>query len=247
MIRFELANNKIVKDCLETICIIIDELVFEADSESIRLRALDKSHITFLDLEWKEHLFDMYQCKEPCSFTVDASELLKIIKRIKGGDVLSAGLDEGNLILTYSGDSTRTFKLRLIDVEYETPVPPKVEYPVTLDIPTDVFTDAISDAELYGEKISLSCDNDYFITSADGEFGVNHNRYLHGESIGDYVKSTYAIPKIKEMLKGKSLSHEVKLGLGDDLPLTLEYHSPTNDYKLGFLLAPRIDSSEEDY
>ena len=159
--------------------------------------------------------------------------------------MLSVGLDEGNLILTYSGDSTRTFKLRLIDVEYETPVPPKVEYPITLDIPTDVFTDAISDAELYGEKISLSCDNDYFITSADGDFGVNHNRYLHGESIGDYVKSTYSIPKIKEMLKAKGLSHEVRLGLGDDLPLTLEYHSPTNDYKLGFLLAPRIETDEE--
>lgn len=243
--EFEISNNRIIKDCLETICIIIDELVFEADSEGIRLRALDKSHISFIDMEWKSILFDTYQCTEPVSFTVDASELLKIIKRIKTNDVLSMGLDEGNLILTYNGDSTRTFKLRLIDVEYETPTPPTVEYPVTLSIPVKVFDDAISDAELYGEKISLSCDNDYFITSAEGEFGVNHNRYLHGENIGDYVKSTYSIPKIKEMLKGKSLSHEVKLGLGDDLPLTLEYHSPTNDYKLGFLLAPRLEVDEE--
>jgi proliferating cell nuclear antigen len=245
--KFEISNNRIIKDCLETICIIIDELVFEADSEGIRLRALDKSHITFIDLEWNNNLFEAYQCNEPTSFCVDASELLKIIKRSKPNDVLTVEGDERNLIIIYDGDSRRTFKLRLIDVEYETPVPPTVNYPVHLSIPTDVFNDALIDAELYGEKISLSVDNDYFITSADGEFGVNHNRYLHGESIGDYVKSTYAIPKIKEMLKGKSLSHEVKLGLGDNLPLTLEYHSPTNDYKLGFLLAPRIDSSEEDY
>ena len=81
--EFEISNNRIIKDCLETICIIIDELVFEADSEGIRLRALDKSHISFIDMEWKSILFDTYQCKEPCSFTVDASELLKIIKRIK--------------------------------------------------------------------------------------------------------------------------------------------------------------------
>ena len=243
--KFEISNNKIIRDSLETVCIIIDELCFEADSEGIRLRALDKSHISCIDMEWKSILFDTYQCSEPCSFTVDASELLKIIKRIKPDDVLSLGLDEGNLILKYNGDSTRTFKLRLIDVEYETPTPPTVEYPVTLQIPVDVFNDAIVDAELYGEKISLSVDNDYFITSADGEFGVNHNRYLHGESIGDYVKSTYSIPKIKEMLKAKGLSHEVRLGLGNDLPLTLEYHSPTNDYKLGFLLAPRIETDEE--
>ena len=243
--KFELANNKIVKDCLETVCIIIDELCFEADSDGLRLRALDKSHISFIDMEWKSILFDTYQCSEPCSFTVDASELLKIIKRIKTGDVLCMSLDEGNLILKYNGDSVRTFKLRLIDVEYETPTPPTVEYPVTLQIPVDVFNDAITDAELYGEKISLSVDNDYFITSADGEFGVNHNRYLHGENIGDYVKSTYSIPKIKEMLKAKGLSHEVRLGLGDDLPLTLEYHSPTNDYKLGFLLAPRLETTED--
>ena len=245
MIRFEISNNRIIRDCLETVCIIIDELVFECDSESIRLRALDKSHISFIDMEWKESMFDMYQCSEPVSFTVDASELLKIIKRIKGDDVLSLGLDEGNLILKYEGDSSRTFKLRLIDIEYETPVPPTVNYPVTLNIPVKVFDDAVADAELCGDKISLSCDNDYFITSADGDFGINHNRYLHGENIGDYVKSTYSIPKIKEMLKGKSLSHEVRLGLGNDLPLTLEYHSPTNDYKLGFLLAPRIETDEE--
>ena len=243
--KFELSNNRIIKDCLETICIIIDELVFEADSEGIRLRALDKSHITFIDLEWNNNLFEVYQCNEPTSFCVDASELLKIIKRSKPNDVLTVEEDEGNLIIIYDGDSRRTFKLRLIDVEYETPVPPTVEYPVTLSIPVKVFDDAVTDAELYGEKISLSCDNDYFITSADGEFGVNHNRYLHGESIGDYVKSTYSIPKIKEMLKGKGLSHEVQLGLGNDLPLTLEYHSPTNDYKLGFLLAPRLEVDEE--
>ena len=31
--KFELANNKIVKDCLETVCIIIDELCFEAEQQ----------------------------------------------------------------------------------------------------------------------------------------------------------------------------------------------------------------------
>ena len=244
--KLELSNNKIVKDCLETICLIIDELTFECDNDGVRLRALDRSHITFIDLEWKSSMFDAYECKEPCSFCVDASELLKIIKRIKSDDILTIRLDEGNLILTYSGDSTRTFKLRLIDIEYETPTPPSIEYPVTLDIPVGVFADAITDAELYGEKISLSVDNDYFITSADGELGLNHNRYLHGESIGDYVKSTYSIPKIKEMLKAKNLSHEVKIGLGDDVPLKLEYHGPMNDYRLGFLLAPRLENYEED-
>ena len=92
--KFEISNNKIIRDCLETVCLIIDELVFECDSESIRLRALDKSHITFIDMNWDESMFDMYQCKEPVSFTVDASELLKIIKRIKTDDVLSAGLEK---------------------------------------------------------------------------------------------------------------------------------------------------------
>ena len=242
--RLEIVENKILRDCFDTIATIIDEVVLECDSEGMRLRALDRSHITFVGMELKASLFDEYICDEPEKIMVDASELMKVMKRLKPSDILKLESKDNKLILTFAGDSTRTFKLALIDTDYESAQPPKMDPPVNVHIPSGLLEDFLNDMLIFGETVVFSVDEDYFRCDGTNEMGESSIQYLHGESISEFVKSTFNIAKIKDMLKAKKLSSTVKLGLGTDMPLIVEFNINNGEGKLDFLLAPRLSQEE---
>ncbi|MDD1763332.1 MAG: proliferating cell nuclear antigen (pcna) [Methanobacteriaceae archaeon] len=244
MFKAVLSDSNILKTSFDAISSIVDEVQMQADSEGIKLDALDRSHITFVHLELKSGVFDVYSCKEPLKINVDTEELMKVLKRSKAEDVVELSVDEGNLIITFEDEARRTFKIRLIDIEYEAPSPPQLEYPTEFEIPFNLLKNSIQDIEIVSDKISLIVDQDKFIASAEGEFGDAKIEYLHGEKIEEKAKSVFSLEKIKEMLKADKFSESAVLRLGNDMPLNLSLKMVSDEGELSFLLAPRIESEE---
>jgi proliferating cell nuclear antigen len=244
MFKAVLSDSNILKTSFDAISSIVDEVQMQADTEGLKLDALDRSHITFVHLELKSGVFDMYSCDEPLKINVDTEELMKVLKRGKSDDMLELDVDESNLIINFEGEARRTFKIHLIDIEYEPPTPPQLEYPTEFEIPFTLLKNSIQDIDIVSDKISLIVDEDKFIASAEGEFGDATIEYLHGEKIEDNAKSVFSLEKIKEMLKADKFSEAVVLRLGNDMPLNLSLKMASDEGELSFLLAPRIESEE---
>lgn len=244
MFKAVLSDPSILKTSFDAISSIVDEVQMKGDSDGMRLDALDRSHITFVHLEFKSQLFDSYNCDEPVKINVDTEELMKVLKRAKSDDIVELTVDEGNLIITFENEARRIFKIRLIDIEYEAPSPPELEYPTEFEIPFALLKDSIQDISIVSDKITLRTTDDKFIASAEGEFGDARIEYLHGEKITEDVKSVFSLEKIKEMLKADKFSETAMLKLGNDMPLHLSLKMPGDEGKLTFLLAPRIESEE---
>ena len=244
MFKAVLSDSNILKTSFDAISSIVDEVQMQADTEGLKLDALDRSHITFVHLELKSGVFDMYSCDEPLKINVDTEELMKVLKRGKSDDMLELAVDESNLIINFEGEARRTFKIHLIDIEYEPPTPPQLEYPTEFEIPFTLLKNSIQDIDIVSDKISLIVDENKFIASAEGEFGDATIEYLHGEKIEDNAKSVFSLEKIKEMLKADKFSEAVVLRLGNDMPLNLSLKMASDEGELSFLLAPRIESEE---
>ena len=110
MFKAELSDSSILKTSFDAISSIVDEVQIQTDSEGMRLDALDRSHITFVHLELKASLFDEYICDVPEKINIDTDEFMRVLKRAKSQDRVLMSLDEGNFIITFEGDATRTFK-----------------------------------------------------------------------------------------------------------------------------------------
>ncbi len=244
MFKAVLSDSNILKTSFDAISSIVDEVQMQADSEGLRLDALDRSHITFVHLELKPGLFDEFAIDEPLKINVDTEELMKVLKRAKSDDIVELSVDEGNLILIFEGDARRRFKIRLIDIEYEAPSPPDLEYPTEFEVPFALLKNSIQDIEIVSDKIVLTVDADKFIAEAEGEFGDAKIEYLHGEKIDINAKSIFSLEKIKEMLKADKFSDTIVLKLGNDMPLNLSLKMISDEGELSFLLAPRIESEE---
>lgn len=244
MFKAELSDSNILKTSFDAISSIVDEVQIQTDSEGLRLEALDRSHITYVHLELKSSLFDTYICDEPEKINIDTDELMKVLKRSKSNDRVLLTLDEGSFIITFEGEATRTFKIRLIDMEYETPVPPEIEYPTEIEVPFTLLKDSINDIDIFSDKIALTVNEEKLIAAAEGDFGDASIEYIHGERITTSVKSLFSLEKIREMLKADKFSDIAKIRLGDDMPLNLSLVMVTGDGELSFLLAPRLETDD---
>ncbi len=246
MIELEVLDNKIFKDAFDSISKIVDEVVCEVDSDGFHMTAMDRSHICFVGLNFKKDLFDRFICEAPKKICLDTEEFTKILKRAKKNDILVLGVDDDNLTIKFKGDVDRKFNIRLIDMDYESPSAPLLEFPTYISVPSKIVSDALVDMELFSDKLYFLINEEYFIVDTDGEFGDAKFEFLHGEKVeGEAVKSGFSIPKLKDIFKASSFSDTVEVGLGNDMPVNFKFELITGDGELNYLLAPRIDAEEE--
>ena len=241
MFQLVLTDNGIFKNAFESISKIVDEVTITADSEALHLRCLDKSHITFIILELKKTVFDEYQCDAPEKMAIDCEDFNNILKKCKTNETLKLDIDDSNLIITFEGDARRKFKLPFIDLEYDNPVPPNIELPCKIRIPSTQLKTYISDMEFFSDKLDFIVDENYLKVAASGQKGEAEIEYLHGENILEVVKSGYSIPKLNEIMKAFKFSKECIVEIGNDMPLRISFILPTDDGTLEYLLAPRLE------
>lgn len=244
MFKLVLSDVKLFKNAFDAISSIVDEVVCVIDSEGFRVTAMDRSHIVFCGLDLKPTVFDEFECTVPDKITIDTDEFMKILKRAKGNDTLTLSSDEGNVIIKFTGDVDREFKIRLIDIEYESPQPPALNPPVSVEVPSELVNECLKDMALFSEKVYFMVDENYFKAITDGEFGDAEVAYLHGDNILEVVKSCYSVPKLQEMFKASKFSDIVEVALGTDMPLTLKFKLVSDDGEMSFLLAPRLEEVE---
>jgi len=244
MFKAVLSDSSILKTSFDAISSIVDEVQMQADIGGLRLDALDRSHITFVHLELKPGLFDSFTIDEPLKINVDTEELMKVLKRARSDDIVELTKDEGNLIIIFEGEARRRFKIRLIDIEYEAPTPPDLEYPTEFKVPFILLKNSVQDIEIFSDKISLTVNTDKFIMMAEGEFGDAKVEYLHGEKVYIKAKAVFSLGKIKEMLKADKFSNTIVLKLGNDMPLSLSLKMISDEGELSFILAPRVETEE---
>ena len=242
--KAELTDIKLFKEAFESISRIIDEVQIQADSDGLRLKALDRSHITFILFELKAYVFDEYFCDAPEKINIDCSEFFKVLKKAKTSDILKLSVDEGNFIIIFEGDASRKFNIRLIDLEYDNPTPPNINLPCKITVPSKLLGDALGDMDLFSDKLLFQIDQDYFTIKTDGEFGDADIKYLHGENIQKIVQSSYSIDKLADMLKSSKFTDECIIELGESMPLRLTMNLPADKGYLSFLLAPRIEQED---
>lgn len=246
MFRLVLSDTNIIKEAFNSISKIVDEVVCTVDSEGFRLSAMDRSHICFVFLNLKAPVFDEYICNVPEKICLDTQEFMTILKRIKKTDVLKLTIDKNNLVIGLEGDVDREFKIRLIDLDYESPEPPKLEFPVEVSVPSSVVNDAIVDMDLFSDKLYFMVNDEYFIVNTDGEFGDARFQFLHGETgITESAKSAFSIPKLKDIFSASKFSDIVNLNMGTDMPIGLVFELVTGDGELKYLLAPRLEADED--
>ncbi|MBW2990295.1 proliferating cell nuclear antigen (pcna) [Candidatus Woesearchaeota archaeon] len=243
--KLTLADPKYLKESVSIISELVTEGTFKITPDNIELIAMDPANVAMIVFKLMGSTFTEYDVKKPEFLGINLNNLKQVLKRAKANDSISLEIEESKLKITLKGTSTRTFHLPLIDVEEKEQKIPDLKFAATVTTDSDILNEAIEDADIVGESVSLMAEPKRFVVSATGDLNKANIDIKAGDgtkiTATEKVKAKYSIEYLKKMIQGSKLSNKVKLEFAKDYPLRLEYLEK-NKVQLAFVLAPRVDS-----
>lgn len=248
MIKLILKDVKEFYKSMDAIGVLINEGLFTIDKEKMFLRATDPGQISLVDFvmpkdSFEEFLVDIKEDSENLSFGININNLLQILAHSSNDDklVLEIKDDKSFILIELIGKSKRSFHIPLIDVSDQEQPLPKINFEVTVQIPSDQLLSGIKDASLFSSHITVKVeDNKFYLEtqSSKGKFKQEIEASNDLVISGSKAKATYTLDYLQNMIKNaKSI---ISLKLKDDSPLELNYTIGSSAIR--YFLAPRVDN-----
>ena len=233
---------KSVIDCIGS---LVEEGQFEIKSDGIHLKAMDPSQISMVSFSMPKTSFVEYNVPEETKIGVDIVRLSEVLARGKKGEKAELYIEENRLAITFSGTKhKRTFKVPLVETANRVNREPRVGTNVAT-VRSDAIKDTLKDARLMSTYVKLHVTPEKFLVdvlSDNGELKAEFEKgspevpEIHGT---ESVMATYPIQYLEDMVRSASSSAMMKISLGTDMPLKLEYEM--EGAKLTYYLAPRTE------
>ena len=241
----KLSDVSLLRESMSAVAEIIDETELLVGHDGIRMVAADRAVVAVVDFSLSRNAFDEYNYEGDVRFGINLINFLRVLRRAMPNDVLKMALAENRLEMKLIGDSTRTFRLPIIDVsKQELPPLDKLEFSSSFEMSSEILGSGIEDADLitdsliflvHPERLVLKADSDSAGTELElvpGQPGLNN---LQANSA---TRARYSLDYLKRMIKAKKLSETVKISLASEYPMRLVFEAPGHAQLL-FILAPR--------
>jgi proliferating cell nuclear antigen len=237
-----ISDTKSWKSSIEAIAALIDEGTFQIDSAGLKLRAMDPSQIALVDFELPAKAFESFKCAKPLTVGIDFTELSKITKRSKMEDKIDLSIDK-RLKMVFRGETKRQFTTSIIESSSNPPKEPKIEFESEVKLTPNIIKDALKDAELISNHVSLCIDGVFQIKS-EGDTGsvdieLPEERLLSIKSESP-SKAMFSLEYLNNILKAAEIPSVVMISLKSDAPLRVEYS--IGEGRVVYYLAPRIET-----
>ena len=233
---------------------LTEEAAFDVDSNSVRFRAMDPSHIALIDLVWEAGGFEKFEFQgKGDRIVVRIEDFAKIIKRADKNDSITIsrkGTSSSSDALQIMLGDHRNFEFHLVNKESVSSTPlPKLDLSSKFSIRTAVLESVLDDISALTNHVRISAEPSGALTfSGKGDAGSAKVVFAQGEltkfdSLQE-GESVYALEYIQKVLKPASSSSDVvEFSFGSKMPLTaaVSVGDPLKSgrLKLVFFLAPR--------
>jgi len=247
MLRFSLPDAKLWRYILDAISALVDEASIRAGPDGMRVRALDPSHVALINLELKPEAFTEYECSEETSIGLSLPEMLKLMKNVKGGESMTAILEEGKrLRIEFTGEYKRTIRLPSLDLTVEEIPTLKVDFTVRARLVSRSLRATVKEAEAIAETVRFKAAKDKLMVSAKGEVSALDIEYTVGSEalleldVREEAEASYNVEFLSEIVdSGYKIADIVDLEYASNMPLKLTF-SLVNG-KVEYYLAPYVE------
>jgi len=213
---------------------IFENVIFECDSKGIRFSTLDKSHTVFMFVELDGDYFWEYECEEPDKFSVELSELRKVLKSVKNKLTIETTSEE--VILK---SEHKKFTLLQSVIDYADPLtPPTVPYDYSVVLPFKWIKETSKDISTFAKDFWVETKGNDIFFKTDGQIGKFENYYSTLKEL-EPTETKLALEKLDVCLGTDKISDEIKICGGNSKPISLELENTGVNIK--YMIAPIIE------
>jgi proliferating cell nuclear antigen len=239
------AKAEVLKQIVYVISTLVDEAKFNVDADGISLKAVDPAHVAMVEMSIGKQAFEEFEGDET-ELGVDLEKLKEILKLAHSGDLVRMEHNEDkNQLIVKIGDVTR--RMSLVDTAgMSDPKVPNIDLPTTIKMKAEELSYGIKASESVSDHIALVADEDYFEMSSEGDsdsvdFRLPKEKLIALDSKGK-VRSLFPLDYFSNMANAIAGGSEVKINLGNNYPVKLEFDIADGNGHVKYLLAPRVES-----
>ncbi|WP_406659859.1 DNA polymerase sliding clamp [Methanolobus sp. ZRKC3] len=234
-----------LKSSIETLSVLVDEARFRISPEGLSVRAVDPANVAMVSFELNSGAFDEFSADD-CEIGMDLSKINDIFGVAGKDDKVTMELDEMSqkMSLKLGGLS---YTLALLDPSTIRAEPriPQLELPTEVVLHGKELQRAVKAAEKISDHMLLGIDGDNFYMEAEGDtdrvrLEMPKDQLIDLKS-GD-ARSLFSLDYLSDIVKPASKSNEITMELGKDFPVKISFSIANGEGKVGYLLAPRIES-----
>jgi len=246
--KAELEEVGLIQDSMKTVSDLISEGLFQLTEDGVKLIAADPAMVALVDFKIEKDVFEDYELDEESKVGLNLENFYSILRRANSDDTITFEVkeDESKFYIKMENSSTRNFSLPILNLsEDDIPSTDQLDFSVTAELETKVLENAIKDAMVVGDSVTVSADSSELRIASEGDqsnvdFTISGDSPGVMELSGEEAKSMFSLDYLNSMTGAKKLSSNVELKLGEDFPMRLNFTVP-EQARLSFVLAPRIE------
>jgi len=246
--KLTLAEPRYLKESINIISDLVNEARFKVNKDAIELVAMDPANVAMVIFKLLSSSFTEYDVKKDVEIAINLSNLKQVLRRANPNDMLTIELGEENkLKIQLKGATIRTFNLPLIDLEEKEQKIPDLKFPVSINMPTGIFNEAIQDVDVVAESVTFLAEPKKFTIQAEGDLSqakieIKEDKETKVNIEGsEKIKAKYSVEYLKKMINGSKIADDMVIRFNKDYPLKVEYKS-LDKVMLSFILAPRVEN-----
>lgn len=219
--------------------VLVDEATIEVESDKLRFRGMDPSHIAMLDIMYPQSAFETFEVESPLKMGVRVGEVGKVLKRFGKDELVGLGLTQDNSQLIVSHGENKFYNLRLIESSVSSTPLPKLNFNATIDVRYEVLKEILADIQAVSEYVGIEAKNGIAYFSGRGDSGdamvTLSQQAVATIAVKEDSKATFSLDYLARMVKAVT-AEDVKLEYSSKMPVKVSF----DDGKIAFYLAPRV-------
>lgn len=246
--KLTLTEPKVFKDSINIISDLVNEVQITFTKDAVEIIAMDPANVAMVSFRLLSSGFAEYELDSEETVEVNLSLLKQVLRRIKGGEVLTMETSDGKLDLVLKGSSKRSFSLPIIDTGGSEQKVPDLSFTVSIAMPASELNDAIEDVDVVADSVAFIAAKDTFSLRSEGDLSkvnvdvpASDDVKLVIDGDADSIRSKYSVEYLKKMIVASKLADRVVVHFSKDYPLKLDYVQ-TDVLSMEFVLAPRVDT-----
>lgn len=238
-------KSEMLKDLVEIVETIVDEVKINLSSDGLNLKAVDPAHVAMVDLNLGKDAFESFEADE-VELGINLNKIDQFLKLSGTGDIIKLEhLEDKNKLVMEVDNITQM--MPLLDTAGMTdPNVPQLDLPISLKLDGKHLLKGVKASQNISDHIAITAGPDGFeIFSEEDEDMVRLS--LTEDEIDEIeakeeVRSLFALDYFSNMVKCVGANTPITIELGRDYPIKLEFDFAEGNGHVRFLLAPRIES-----
>jgi len=232
-------DAKFWKGCIDAVVNLIDEGILEVKDDGVSLKAMDPSQIAMVSFFVPKKAFVDYKVEDGEKLGLNFENLAKFLARAREKEKLRMFTAENRLGLDFSGETSRSFKIPLLDLSAGPQKEPKIDFDVTVKVNSALFKEILRDATLVSSHLILEASNGNFFVEAKGDAADMREAVAAEITAKKEARATFPLQFLEDIARACPGDSSIMLHMKTNAPIKIEYS--IGDANLTYFLAPRIE------